>query len=437
MTQIIAEITEAGDLEANWAATTTPIPALKKVFSTDVFYTGTDQPKWKVGDGVQTWSQLDYMPIGTATTPTLQQVLTAGSTLTSNASITGTVQVDIVVSHFDVTTADGYVIIDDSSGTRVGTANGDVDLFFSNVTKELYAYVDNKITWDSPNHYFLGNVYKNGNAVETQNNKGVANGYAELDASGKVPTAQLPAIALTDVFVVNSQAAQLALTAEEGDVAVRTDLNKSYIHNGGSAGTMADWQELLTPTDAVLSVNGFTGAVTLTSTNIAEGTNLYFTNARAVTALTGQSNAIFTNGAGYITSYKTSIQVGWALNTTLAASTTYHFGFLLNVAPQTSSTARRARAPITGFATGFDFTLNLGSASSGEASTLVLHNLTAGTSVTISSAISTSVINNTSVRGFSLAVTDGDQLELRLTTGAFTSNPANTQLTASLIFSNV
>lgn len=115
--------------------------------------------------------------------------------------------------------------------------------------------------------------------------KGAADGIAPLGADTKIPTSYLPAIALTDVFVVNSQAAQLALTAEEGDVAVRTDLNKSYIHNGGSAGTMADWQELLAPTDAVLSVNGFTGAVTITTTNVAEGSNLYYTDERAQDAV--------------------------------------------------------------------------------------------------------------------------------------------------------
>jgi|GEM_PF-6066459 len=40
-----------------------------------------------------------------------------------------------------------------------------------------------------------------------------------------------------------------------------------------------------------------------TTDQLREGsTNLYFTNARAVAALTGQSNSLFTNGAGYLTS---------------------------------------------------------------------------------------------------------------------------------------
>jgi hypothetical protein len=69
-------------------------------------------------------------------------------------------------------------------------------------------------------------------------------------------------IALTTVQVAANQTAQLALTAEEGDVAVRSDEKKSYMHNGGSAGTMNDWTELQTPTDSVLSVNSQTGAIT-------------------------------------------------------------------------------------------------------------------------------------------------------------------------------
>ena len=129
----------------------------------------------------------------------------------------------------------------------------------------------------------LGNVTNDAQVKRTE--MGTALGVATLGADGKVPTSQLPALALTDVFVVASQVAQLALTAEEGDVAIRSDLNKSYIHNGGVSGTMADWSELLTPTDAVLSVNGQTGAVTLTTTNISEGSNLYFTDERAQDAI--------------------------------------------------------------------------------------------------------------------------------------------------------
>ena len=69
-------------------------------------------------------------------------------------------------------------------------------------------------------------------------------------------------LALTTVQTAANQSAHLALTTQEGDVVVRSDENKSYVHNGGTAGSMSDFTLLLTPTDAVLSVNSQTGAIT-------------------------------------------------------------------------------------------------------------------------------------------------------------------------------
>jgi hypothetical protein len=102
------------------------------------------------------------------------------------------------------------------------------------------------------------------NYITTQ--KGAVNGLAELDGNGLVPTHHLPALAITTTQVVNSQAAMLALTAQTGDVAVRTDVNKSFILTATPATTLGNWQELLTPTDSVLSVDGSTGAVSLSGT---------------------------------------------------------------------------------------------------------------------------------------------------------------------------
>jgi hypothetical protein len=104
------------------------------------------------------------------------------------------------------------------------------------------------------------------NYITTQ--KGAANGLAELDGSGLVPTHHLPALAITTTQVVNSQANMLALTAQTGDVAVRTDVNKSFILTATPATTLGNWQELLTPTDSVLSVDGSTGAISLSGTYV-------------------------------------------------------------------------------------------------------------------------------------------------------------------------
>lgn len=110
-----------------------------------------------------------------------------------------------------------------------------------------------------------------GGSVWTIDNKGAANGIATLDSGGKVPTSQLPALAITDTFVVASQAAMLALTAEVGDVAVRTDTNESYILQASPASTLANWVKLLTPASPVTSVFGRTGAVVAASGDYSVG----------------------------------------------------------------------------------------------------------------------------------------------------------------------
>ncbi|MFZ2072428.1 MAG: hypothetical protein WAV10_01985, partial [Minisyncoccia bacterium] len=98
--------------------------------------------------------------------------------------------------------------------------------------------------------------------------KGQANGVATLGADGKIPSSELPLITISNTFVVADETAMLALTAETGDVAVRTDSNTSYILAGINPAVLSDWQQLLTPTDTVLSVNGATGAVNLLASDI-------------------------------------------------------------------------------------------------------------------------------------------------------------------------
>jgi hypothetical protein len=73
---------------------------------------------------------------------------------------------------------------------------------------------------------------------------------------GKLSDGVLPAIAITDTFVVSSESAMLALTAETGDVAIRTDINSTFILSAGPALILSNWKELLTPANGVQSVSG-------------------------------------------------------------------------------------------------------------------------------------------------------------------------------------
>lgn len=98
--------------------------------------------------------------------------------------------------------------------------------------------------------------------------KNVASGYAGLDSSGKIPESLLPAIAITEPFPVENEEEMLDLVAEVGDVAIRSDVNKTFILAASPASTLENWIELRSPTDAVQSVAGKTGVVTLEADDI-------------------------------------------------------------------------------------------------------------------------------------------------------------------------
>jgi len=111
--------------------------------------------------------------------------------------------------------------------------------------------------------------------------KGANNGIATLDSTGKIPESQLPALAISDTFVVADITARDGLTVEKGDVAIVTDAGsgepQSYIYDG------TVWQELKTPADKVTSVAGKTGVVTLVTTDLTDVDNTAPTDQQVMT----------------------------------------------------------------------------------------------------------------------------------------------------------
>jgi hypothetical protein len=101
---------------------------------------------------------------------------------------------------------------------------------------------------------------------------GVANGAASLNASGVIPSSQLPPVSISSTNVVSSDVDMLALSsATVGSIAIRTDLNKNYILSALPASTLANWVELLTPAAPVQTVNGYTGSINLSKVDIDLG----------------------------------------------------------------------------------------------------------------------------------------------------------------------
>lgn len=143
---------------------------------------------------------------------------------------------------------------------------------------------------------------------------GVSSGVATLDSNGLLTPAQIPAIAITDTWVVPNQGTMLSLNAQVGDIAVRSDLTKTFILKESPASTLANWQELAAPTSGVMSVNGMTGVVTITNItgNAGSASNVTWGNVSAkpttlagfgivdgVTSVNGQYGTVtITNIAG-------------------------------------------------------------------------------------------------------------------------------------------
>lgn len=154
----------------------------------------------------------------------------------------------------------GKSLISDSEISRLST--------LSNYTHPAN-YPASIITQDSSNRFVTDAEKASWNAkqsslgytAENSINKNAANGYAGLGADGKLISSQLPSITVNDTFVIASHAEMLALTVQTGDVAVRTDLNKSFILKGTNPAVLSDWQELLTPTSDVTTVFGRKGAI--------------------------------------------------------------------------------------------------------------------------------------------------------------------------------
>lgn len=120
--------------------------------------------------------------------------------------------------------------------------------------------------------------------------KGQANGIATLDAGGKIPVGQIPDAALISIQNAASQAAMLALTAQVGDWAVRTDTNQVFVLKTADPTILGNWQQMgvIGAESNALAVLNTTGHVVRT------GAGTYAT--RAVTGTSNQVNVA--NGDG-------------------------------------------------------------------------------------------------------------------------------------------
>lgn len=137
--------------------------------------------------------------------------------------------------------------------------------------------------------------------------KGANNGVATLDAGGKIPASQLPnsVMEYKGLWDASSNSPSLADgTGNAGDVYRVSAAGSVDFGSGSISFAIGDyviysgsiWQKA-DMTDAVASVNGQTGVVVLTTSDISEGSNLYYTAARFNSAFSGKSTTDLAEGS--------------------------------------------------------------------------------------------------------------------------------------------
>ena len=236
--QTVTEVTILirNDTAANWTAA-------NPVLSKGEFGVEIDTKKFKIGDGIKTWSQLGYSGASVQPSPTNGHLIIDG--------------VDVAVYTLPTLTVADISDAGTAASKNVGVASGNVPV---------------------------------------------------LDSNGKLPTGIIPAIAITDTLTASSEAEMLALSAQKGDMCIRTDTNAVYVLSADDPSVLANWIQINIPSGGVISVNGQTGAVVLDSDDITEGSNhLYYTDSRFNTAFAGKSSGGLTDGSTILHSSDTLV----------------------------------------------------------------------------------------------------------------------------------
>jgi hypothetical protein len=285
----------------------------------------------------------DITGLGTMSTQNANSVSITGG------SISGTTVSGYVPTTTTITAGTGLTGGGDLSANRtLDIANTTVvAASYGSSSKTLTATVNaqGQLTALADTNIAITNTQVSGLGTASTRDAGVALGVATLDAAGKVPVTELPDAVLGALSYQGTWDASTntpTLTSSVG--------TKGYYYVVSVAGTtnlngVTDWQigdwavyngtawQKVDNTDSVTSVNGFTGAVSLTTTNIAEGTNLYYTDVRARASNSAGTGISYDSATGVITNAAPDQTVVLTDGTAIDVTGTYPNFTINNTAP--------------------------------------------------------------------------------------------------------
>jgi hypothetical protein len=241
----------------------------------------------------------------------------ANAVAITGGSVSGVTVSGYVPTTTTITAGTGLTGGGDLSANRtVALANTTVTAAsYGSASKTLTATVNaqGQLTALADTNIAIANTQVSGLGTASTKDAGSANGVATLDSGGKVPVSELPAAvlgALSYQGTWNASTNTPTLASGVGtkgyyyvvDVAGSTNLDgiTDWLVGDWAVFNGTVWQQI-DNTDAVTSVNGLTGAVVLTTTNVAEGTNEYFTTTRARNSVSAGTGISYVSSTGVIT----------------------------------------------------------------------------------------------------------------------------------------
>jgi hypothetical protein len=285
----------------------------------------------------------DITGLGTMSTQNANSVNITGG------SISGTTVAGYVPTTTTITAGTGLTGGGDLSANRtLAIANTTVTAAaYGSASKTLTATVNaqGQLTALADTNIAITNTQVSGLGTASTRDAGVALGVATLDAAGKVPVTELPDAVLGALSYQGTWDASTntpTLTSSVGtkgyyyvvSVAGTTNLNgiTDWLVGDWAVYNGTAWQKV-DNTDSVTSVNTLTGAVVLTTTNINEGTNLYYTDARARGAVSAGTGISYVSGTGVITNAAPDQTVVLTAGTGISTSGTYPNFTIANTSP--------------------------------------------------------------------------------------------------------